>query len=259
MNKYVKNGIIVIVPLIVGYIIGVLFPIEILKPNFPETDILNKSEYYRFVVSLIAAFITLCAVIVALFKDDLREYWKRPILDFFEPTEMTIEEFNTNSESGSSTDNLVANKYISRIEIKNNGNLPSINTEIFIEKLEFKEKDTNIIQTIECYGKPLEWNGTESTSMILPVGAKKLIDITKITAPEKVSRPDSQTTKNPSKIIIGGIENNKEQTKGTWYATFGLYAQNHKPISFKIEMEWTGIWKPRLTEFKTQYQIKKVK
>lgn len=256
-KKYLKYGLLVL-SLLVGYIIGNYFPIEILKPNFPETDTLSKSEYYRFIVSIISALITFCAVMVALFKDDLREYWKRPKLIFSEPSQMTTEEFNNNSETGSSTDTLVANKYISRIEIKNNGNLPSINTEIFLEKLEFKEKDTNILQAIECYGKPLEWNGSESTSMVLPAGAKKLIDIVTITSPEKISRPDSPTSKNPSKIIIGGIQNTKEQIKGTWYATFGLYSQNHSPISFKIEMEWTGIWKPRLTEFKTQYQIKKV-
>lgn len=254
-----KKTLLILMPLIIGYVAGHFFPVEILKPNYPETEILNKSEYYRFIVSIIAAIITFIAVLVALFKDDLREYWKRPKLVFSEPLQMTIEELNSNSESGSSNDNLTANKYISRIEIKNDGNLPAINTEIFLEKLEYKEKDTNIVQNIECYGKPLEWNGTELTSMILPVGAKKLIDIVVITAPEKVSKPDSQTTKNPSKIYIGGIKNNNEHLKGTWYATFGLYAQNHDPISFKIEMEWTGIWKPRLSEYKTQYQIKKVK
>lgn len=255
--KY-KKLLLLLIPLAIGYLAGNIFPIEILKPNYPESEVLNKSEYYRFIVSIIAAAITFCAVLVALFKDDLREYWKRPILKFAEPLQMTIEELNNNSESGSSNDTLVANKYISRIEIKNEGNLPAINTEIFLEKLEFKEKESSIIQNIECYGKPLAWNGTDSTSMILPVGAKKLIDIVIITAPEKVSKPDSQTTKNPSKIFIGGIQNNNEHLKGTWYATFGLYAQNHSPISFKIEMEWTGIWKPRLTEYKTQYQIKKV-
>ena len=254
----VKKILLIIIPLLIGYLAGYYFPIGILKPNYPESEILNKAEYYRFIVSLIAALITFSAVLVALFKDDLREYWKRPILKFTEPLHMTIEELNNNSESGSSNDNLIANKYISRIEIKNEGNLPAISTEIFLEKLEFKEKDTNILQNVECYGKPLKWNGTDLTSMILPVGAKKLIDIVVITAPEKVSKPDSQTTKNPSKIIIGGIPNNNEQLKGTWFATFGLYAQNHNSISFKIEMEWTGIWKPRLTEYKTQYQIKKV-
>jgi hypothetical protein len=253
-----KKYFLLIIPLVVGYLAGLYFPITILQPHYSDTEVLNKSEYYRFIISIISAVITFCAVMVALFKDDLREYWKRPKLAFSEPSQMTIEDLNSNSQSGSSNDNLIANRYISRIEIKNEGNLPAISTEIFLEKLEFKEKGSTIVQPIECYGKPFEWNGTESTSMVLPVGSKKLIDLVVITAPEKMSTPDSQTIKTASKIIIGEIESNKEQLKGNWYATFGLYAQNHKPISFKIEMEWTGIWKPRLTEFKSQYQIKKV-
>jgi hypothetical protein len=253
-----KKYFLLIIPLVVGYLAGLYFPITILQPHYSDTEVLNKSEYYRFIISIISAVITFCAVMVALFKDDLREYWKRPKLAFSEPSQMTIEDLNSNSQSGSSNDNLIANRYISRIEIKNEGNLPAISTEIFLEKLEFKEKGSTIVQPIECYGKTFEWNGTESTSMVLPVGSKKLIDLVVITAPEKMSTPDSQTIKTASKIIIGEIESNKEQLKGNWYATFGLYAQNHKPISFKIEMEWTGIWKPRLTEFKSQYQIKKV-
>lgn len=59
---------------IVAYVIGNYFPVEILKADYPDTDVLNKSEYYRFIVSIISAFITFCAVLVALFKDDLREY-----------------------------------------------------------------------------------------------------------------------------------------------------------------------------------------
>lgn len=251
-----KKYILLIIPLIVGYLVGIFFPIEILKPNFTDTDIINKTQYYKILISIISTFITFCAVIVALFKDDLRAYWKRPKIEFIKPSQFTIEEFNNNSDSSSNT--LIATKYISRIEIKNNGNIPAINTEIFLEKLDFKEKNATILQPIECYGKPLVWNGTESTSMILPVGSKKLIDIITIVAPEKTSKPDSQTIKTPSKIIIGDIVNKKEHSKGTWYATYGLYAQNHKTISFKIEMEWNGVWKTRLTEFSSQYQIKKV-
>jgi hypothetical protein len=254
----IRKIVLLLIPLLVGYIIGHFFPISVLTPGYPDTDVLSKSEYYRFVVSVIAAAITFIAVVVALFKDDLREYWKRPNIKISEPSQMTIEEFNNGAESGSSTDHLMASKYISRIQIKNDGNLPAVNTEIFLEKLEFKEKNTNIIQPIECFGKPLQWNGTEASSMILPVGATKLLDLIKITAPEKVSMPDSQTIKNPSKIIIGELQIAKEQSKGIWYATFGIYSQNHDPISFKVEMEWTGIWKPRLTEFNTQYQIKKI-
>ena len=177
-KKYFKLLALIILS-IIAYAIGNYFPIEILKADYPETDVLNKSEYYRFIVSIISAFITLCAVLVALFKDDLREYWKRPRLLINEPSQITIEDLN-DYENSPTNSALIANKYISRIEIKNNGNIPSINTELFLEKLEFKAKESTIIQQIECYGKPLQWNGSDSTAMVLPVGAKKIVNIVNI-------------------------------------------------------------------------------
>ncbi|WP_312297813.1 MULTISPECIES: hypothetical protein [Chryseobacterium] len=251
-----KKYLLLLIPLIIGYFAGIYFPISILKPNYPDTDFLNKAQYYQFIVSIIAASITSCAVLVALFKDDLREYWKRPkIRVIMSKDKHTTEEFNTSSESGSSSDPLIAGKYISKVEIENIGNLAALNTEIILEKLEYKEKDTSIVQNIECSGKPLNWNGLDTTNITLPVGAKKTICIVSITAPEKISKPDGQTNKVPSKIAIGEVESNKDQNKGTWTAVFTIYAQNYKPTSFIIEMEWTGIWKTRLTEFNSQYKI----
>lgn len=255
MQKKYFKFLVFIALLVLIYLIGNYFPIGIIKPNFPETDVLNKSEYYRFIVSIISAFITFCAVLVALFKDDLREYWKRPRLILSEPTQITIEGFN-DVETESTNRALVANKYISRIEIQNSGNISSVNTELLIEKLEFKAKDSTIIQEIECYGKSLPWNGSDSTTMVLPAGVKRLIDIVFITVPEKISKPDSSTVTSPSKISIGGITNHVEKNNGTWIATFGLYSQNHSLVTFKVEIEWSGIWKSRLAEFKSQYQIK---
>ncbi|KYH03923.1 hypothetical protein A1704_19320 [Chryseobacterium cucumeris] len=251
-----KKYLLYLIPLIVGYIVGHFFPISILKPNYPDTEVLTKAQYYQFAIAIIAASITFCAVLVALFKDDLREYWKKPQINVNMSTDRhTIEEFNTASESGSSSDPLIAGRYISKVEIENIGNLASLNTEIILEKLQFKEKDTNITQDIECSGKPLNWNGLDATSITLPVGAKKTISIVSISAPEKMSRPDGQSMKVPPKIVVGEVETNKEQIKGTWTAVFTIYAQNYKPTSFTVVMEWTGIWKTRLTEFNSQYQI----
>lgn len=255
-----KKYLLFLIPLVVGYIAGHIFPIGILKPNYLETETLNKAQYYQFVVSIIAASITFCAVLVALFKDDLREFWKKPQINIIMSTDRhTIEEFNTSSESESSSDQLIAGKYISKVEIENVGNLAALGTEIILEKFEFKEKDTSIVQTIECSGKPLNWNGLDTTSITLPVGAKKTISIVTISAPEKVSRPDGQSVRVRSKIIVGEVETKKDQTKGTWTAVFTIYAQNHKPTSFTVEMEWTGIWKTRLTEFNSQYKINLLK
>ncbi|CEN46481.1 exported hypothetical protein [Capnocytophaga canimorsus] len=256
MNLKLKRILIVIGIAILSYSMGCFFPINALAPNYSEDEFLTKSEYYGLVISVISAVITFCAVIVALFKDDLREYWKKPKIKISMPDKNTIEEFNKDSESSSSSNTaLIASKYISKVEIENIGNLATLNTEIILESLRFCEKESSIWQEIECFGKPLEWNGMETTNVTLPVGAKKVLNIVSITAPEQISKPDSSTEKSPSRIIIGGVENNKEYKKGKWEAKFQIYAQNHKPTPFTIEMEWNGIWKTRLTEFNSQYKI----
>ena len=103
MTKYYKIGLLILA-IIVGYIVGNYLPIENLKPNFIDTS-LSKGEYYRLIVSIISAFITFFALFIALFKDDIREQWKRPRIFFKLPEKHTIEDTDSSldSESGAET------------------------------------------------------------------------------------------------------------------------------------------------------------
>lgn len=254
--NYKKWGIILLV-VIIGYLVGLVFPYHFFQPDFDQTDKLTKAEYYRIVIAIISALITFCAMIVALFKDDFREYWKRPKIRFVQPKNFTVEDKDSSESETPTTDNfIIVNKYISRMEIINEGNLPALNAEIYLDNLTFTPKTSTIEQNIETTSSALIWNGSNSISIIIPPGGKKLIKIAEVTSPEKFSTPDSPQTSKSSCITIGDIKSEKE--KGTWKAKFTLYAQNHKPTSFEIEIEWDGLWKSRLTEFKNHYMIKKV-
>lgn len=255
MNKYYKIGLLIIA-VIVGYVVGNYIPIEILKPNFTDTS-LSKGEYYRLIVSIISAFITFFALFIALFKDDIREQWKRPQIQFELPEKHTVEDTDSSLDAESGAETIKAKRYLTRIEIQNNGNLPALNCEMYLDKLEFIPKDTSISQNIECSSAPLKWNGTDSQTIIIPPGGKKLVDVLEVTAPEKISTPNSAKTNNKSALIIGTIPNHKDQSKGKWKAIFSLYAQNHNPVSIEVEIEWNGLWKNRLTEFSSHFQIKK--
>lgn len=255
MNKYIILIFVIIIG-VLGYILGNYLPIKMLNPTLTSINF-TLGEYYRLVVAIVSAFMTLLAVIVALFKDDFRELWKRPKIEFCEPTQMTIEDTSSSENSETENDTIKAQRYLSRIEVYNRGNLPALNSEIYLEKLEFTPIDSTIAQAIESSSSALEWNGYESNSIAIPPGGKKLIEIVKITAPVKLTTPDSDDPKEPSKLIIGNITNKKEHAKGKWTATFTLYAQNIKPISFEIEIEWNGVWKNRLTEFNQIYKIVK--
>ncbi len=160
-----KKYLLFLTPLIVGYLLGIYFPLSLLKPTFTVNEELNKAEYYRMLISLMSAFITFCAVLVALFKDDLREFWKKPNIKVTMSTTPTSEIFSDMSQTNSSTDPLITSSYITKVEIENTGNLSALNTEIILEKLVFTEKDTNIKQNIECSGKPIRWNGLDATSV----------------------------------------------------------------------------------------------
>ncbi|MEZ4809616.1 MAG: hypothetical protein R2819_04590 [Allomuricauda sp.] len=256
MNKYYKIGLLLFISLCIGYFLGNYIPIEILKPNFTDNS-LSKGEYYRLAVSVLSASITFLALFIALFKDDIREQWKRPRINFVLPDKHTVEDTDTSLDAESGTETIKAKRYLTRIEIYNKGNLPALNCEMYLDKLEFIPKDTSIPQNIECSSAPLDWNGTDSQTIIIPPGGKKILEIVEITAPEKVSTPNSQKTSNKSQLIIGKIPNAKDQNKGKWNAKFSLYAQNHNPVSFEIEVEWNGLWKNRYTEFSSHFQIKK--
>ena len=255
MNKLYKICFLIIL-VIVGYLLGNFIPAELFKANFIDEK-LNKGEYYRLQISIISAVITFLTVLVALFKDDLRELWKRPKIQFSTPDEITIEDLNSSLESEAANDTPIAKRYISRIEVMNIGNMPTLNAEIYLNKLVYIPKDSTISQNYECSGSALKWNGTESHLIIIPPGGKKLIKIVEITPPEKTSTPESVKLNKPPVLYIGEIENAKDKAKGKWTATFSLYAQNHKPTSFTVEIEWNGIWKNRLAEFKTLYKITK--
>jgi len=249
MRKGLKIGIICILCAVIGYLIGSFLPLELFKPSFPDDATLNKGEYYRLITSIVSAIITFLAICVALFKDDLRELWKCPKIDFLSLD--TVEELNESSDITPT-----AKKYISRVEIHNTGNLPAKNTELFLNKLIFTAQNSNINKHIDSYSEALIWDEkTELKSIIIPPGGKKIINIVEIFAPENLSTPDSNTE--PPILKIGTIKCAKEEAKGKWLATFTLYSENHNPVNLDVEIEWSGEWRSRFTEFKDKYQIVK--
>lgn len=211
------------------------------------------------VVSIISGIITFLAVVIALFKDDIQEQWRRPRVEFDFPSEKTVEDLNSSVDLEGAGETIKANRYVSRVEILNKGNLPALNAEVYLEKLTFTPKNTSISQNIECSSSALEWKGTESTSIIIPPGGRKIVSIAEVSAPENVSTPGAEGTENHSRLVIGSIVSDRSHNDGKWVATFGLYAQNHKPVNICVEIEWTGTWKNRLTEFNSQYKIEKAK
>jgi hypothetical protein len=254
-KKVLIFTVILVISLLVGYILGNYIPTDILKPNYVG-DTITLSDYYKLLVSIVSASMTFLALVIALFKDDIREMWKRPRLSFSLPDNHTIEDTYSYLDSESGSETIRAKKYVSRVLIKNSGNLPALHCEMYLVSLEFVPKSASLTQNIECSSAPLEWNGIGATPIIISPGGSKMVNIVEITAPEKVSTPDSaKTNKNPQ-LIIGTIPNHEDHDKGDWKAKFSLFAQNHSEVvSIEVHINWSGLWKNRLADFNSQYKI----
>jgi hypothetical protein len=247
MKNNTSRYIIVITFIIVAvlsYIVGNYVPINLFKVNVKVEEI-STTEYIRLVISIISIFLTFMAILVALFKDDFRERWKRPKILFSEPNDCLSEVKDQNT----SINVIEALQYNYRVQIHNNGSLPSLNTEIYLEKLEFIQNNLEITNPLEISGVPLFWDEKKvKEAIIIPPGGMKMLNIIELRAPEKESLPDKTLPQKLPVLKIGDIIANKEKNSGTWLATFTLYAQNHNPIKFITKVQWDGTWQNRLAD-----------
>src|ERR1700744_4474501 len=92
-------------------LIGNWVPINILKPSIKSEQI-KTSEYYQLIIGSLSAFVTLLAVIIALFKEDIRKNWEFSKIEVSMPEELFFEILNTSI--GSSAD--VANKPLEAVK-----------------------------------------------------------------------------------------------------------------------------------------------
>ena len=253
-DKRLIIAILIILIGIIGYVVGQWIPISYLRPQITSVP-LQTYQYYALIINIMAAIVTFLAVMVALFKEDIRKIWECSKIEIRTPIDNIIEKLDTSSQSDSSDTHLEARAYESRIEINNTGNISAIGAEIYLEKLSFKGEFANS-QIIETTGTALPWSGTEKTNIIIPPEGKKLLRIVELYGPEKQSLPTGDKTEYPPPTLkIGDVANKVEYNKGTWIGTFVLYSQNAKPVSFDVEIEWNGKWEKRLSEMRKHLKI----
>lgn len=241
---------------IIFYILGNVIPFRYLQFEI-EFSKLKTPELYTILINVTVAFVTFLAVIVALFKEDIRKIWEYARIEVHIPENYIFEKLNADvvSQKSEEDKHLEAQKYISRIEILNSGNISAFGTELYLEKLEYKSSAFTEVQEIETTGIPLSWSGIDKSSIIIPPSGKKMAEIVELSAPDKQSLPNGEHITIPPKLVIGNINIKADMNNGLWLATFVLHSQNTKSVRFITEIEWKGKWEKRLTEMKNCFKI----
>lgn len=248
MNKLkLRHVILIILGLIlVGYFLGQFLPIDYLKPTIVNKD-LTINDLYTRIISVIATTVTFLAVLVALFKEDIRKIWDKADLSICFRDNNVLQEILDNETSSS---NYKAKKYETILLIKNQGRLAAKSCEIYLERLQFKSSTYPASQDIPLTGQPLNWHNNSNTAILIPATGKATVPILEIISPESQSVPTEQAgnTAPMPKIKIGDTESPNDYINGTWTAKFIVYSENAKPIEHTVNITWNNKWEHRLTE-----------
>lgn len=258
MRYRIIFGIIALV--VLGYVIGQFLPTEYLKPTV-NTNTVNLSDYYGLLIQAIAAIATFLAVVAALFREEIRSWWKFVKLDYSIPEDKFREVISSNtSNSGDGLNTPIeAEKYLCEMEIVNSGTISSITSEIVLESLHYKSNYSNNKKPIEAMGIPLNWGKTDESRVTIPPNGKKKIPILELIPPDKESSPDGNEDTTIPKLMIKGIQTEITEIDGVWTATYLIYSSNSKPNRFKLEIKWNGKWHGRMTEMKECLTIELIK
>src|SRR5690554_6568939 len=95
MNTKIKIVLGILISLIIGYFIGQKIPIEFFHPKIEEKPLETK-DFYNLVVQIIAAFATFLAVLIALFREEIRRWWEYVDIKYEIPENKFIEVLNSN-------------------------------------------------------------------------------------------------------------------------------------------------------------------
>lgn len=234
---------------ILSYIIGNIFPVKIFILNIDWKQACSPGEVFYYFICVIQAIATIAAVIVALFNDDLKRYFKKPKLTVTLHKEELIEELVKNCGSEKK-----AARYHNSIDIFNSGNENVQECEIYIDGISFK--GLGMQKTIELLSKSicLNWNDNVSEpKTFIPMQGKKSIQIYEIFPPEEQSTPGGNDVEQiPPSLRIGSYNVPNEYCGGTWEITLCLYSPTLKPFKFKVTLEWDGCWENRQMEMKNK-------
>lgn len=262
MSRYKKNFLIT-VGSIIGFIVLFVFCFFYFKNLISHTPIVTF-QFYQLVIMVISAILTLTAVAVALFKDQMYSWFKYAELSILnrDPnfiSENIIEEKSNSSQNSAQTP--VAESYECVLHILNKGNKLAEGCTIQLTHLKQTGDGIaheSVLDTSNCL--PLTWNNSSKDEILIYPKSKGIVSVVKMNLDAKgVPGSEGNAQSIPAILSIGGINvKTPDRSNSTWTATFVLCSKQTNLFEYKLEIIWNGSWKSRLTEIKQNLSIKPI-
>lgn len=242
-----RYGILVTIAIfIAGYVFGALLPPWFVHLSSVSSEPISRGDYFLIFVGALSAIGTLSAAIVALFKEEIRSWFKKVSYN------IALDSLEILEEITEIKGNKKAKRYFNSCVFSNTGNINAMNCELYLESASFKAND--IITVLNRNNSPIKWSEERSMSYI-PSNGKRVLPLFEMTAPEKQSTPDGKMTIVPGQIKIAGLSPS-EAKEGCWEMVYCMYSSTAKPQKFKLVIDWNGKWEDRQTEMKNMLHLK---
>lgn len=235
--------LIILLFLFVGYFVGCLWPISVLHVELSPSPI-SKGDHWRNLINLIAAFGSVSAVVVALFKEEIQGCFKSVKLDFHLGDKKAIEDIDTNDMQHTK-----ALCYHNHVVIKNNGNVNALTCEVNIDKIEHMAPGDISPTPLKITNDKFSFGSHNSQVYIPAQGGSKTFEIFKITSSTMPSGDSSPL------LMIGDNSFNTPHS-GTWTIECTISMTNAKPVPLTIFLEWNGVWCDRINEMQVKTTLK---
>ena len=221
-----------------------------------DTSDLSIYQYHSLTTNLFAGIATTLALLVALFRNELRSTWKYARLTFEQQESDGIFEYWVESPEKEPT----AYKYTYPFIIENTGTIIANQCCIKIESITVKPKDVQKTKSIELDEyidfHYLQWNLATTPFIDIPTTDKTKINLISLEFVQGATYGGEKST-SPT-LNVGQVHINNEYESGTWTIDFALYCGNCKPIKKKIQVDWNGKWSNRKTEMMDNISFKEI-
>lgn len=226
--------------LLAGTTLGILVCLNVFGPCVtPLTDIC-KHTFWDWMLRVFEVFATISAVIVAVFKEEIRKKLFRPHISFNSNTEL-IE--NVAKMEG----RCFATSYSAMMTLRNDGKNTATNLSVVIENIIYK-RDVNgqIYQKINQEPLPMPiYRGEEAVNLFTDDEISfKLFEL--FGPQNQIINGKSYNT--PMSFIIGKKTIPESNFDGIIEISIKIKCSELKSQYRKIRLEWNGKWEERLTE-----------
>lgn len=203
--------------------------------------VLSKKEFLEIFFTAIGSIGTLCAVTVALFRDEIRSWFKKSNL------KPIVNQNSIKEDLEKVKDSVKALKYYGNLLIENSGNISAVGCEIYLEDIHIQYESGS--KSVDFKSDKVIWNDNKE-QISISSSSKKGLTVFELLPPQNTSHPDGDKIKIPAMLKLAGakeeIEYDNNIKNVTW--VYVLEAQDHKCVRVKLMLSWNNIWHNRLSE-----------